>query len=59
VTLGVATEWSATLYNSNGVTVAQQQGSGNEIFLSADSKGTHILVVKSGGKVVKKKVLLR
>jgi hypothetical protein len=41
------------------VTVAQQQGSGNEIFLSADSKGTHILVVKSGGKVVKKKVQLR
>ena len=59
VDLGTATEWSATLYNSNGVTVAQQQGTGSEIFLSTDSKGTHILVVKAGGKVVKKKVLLR
>ena len=59
VSLGTATDWSATLYNSNGVTVAQQQGSGSEIFLSTDSKGTHILVVKAGGSVVKKKVLLR
>ncbi len=59
VDLGAATDWSATLYNSNGVTVAQQQGNGSEIFLPTDSKGTHILVVKAGGKVVKKKVLLR
>ena len=30
VTLGSdAVEWTATLYNSNGVTVAQQQGNGN------------------------------
>ena len=59
VNLGTATDWSATIYNSNGVTVAQQQGTGSEIFLPTDSKGTHILVVKAGGKVVKKKVLLR
>ena len=59
VNLGATTDWSATLYNSNGVTVAQQQGTGSEIFLPTDSKGTHILVVKAGGKVVKKKVLLR
>ena len=59
VNLGATTEWSATLYNSNGVTVAQQQGSGSEIFLPTDGKGTHILVVKAGGSVVKKKVLLR
>ena len=54
-----AVEWTATLYNSNGVTVAQQQGNGNEAFLSTDSKGTHILVVKAGGRVVKKKIMLR
>ena len=60
VTLGSdAVEWTATLYNSNGVTVAQQQGNGNEAFLSTDSKGTHILVVKAGGRVVKKKIMLR
>ena len=60
VTLDTDTgEWTATLYNSNGVTVAQQQGNGCEIFLSTDSKGTHILVVKAGGRVVKKKIMLR
>ena len=59
VDLDAAADWSATLYNSNGVTVAQQQGNGSEIFLPTDGKGTHILVVKAGGKVVKKKVLLR
>ena len=60
VTLGSdAVEWTATLYNSNGVTVAQQQGNGSEIFLPTDSKGTHILVVKAGGRVVKKKIMLR
>ena len=60
VTLGSdAVEWTATLYNSNGVTVAQQQSNGNEIFLPTDSKGTHILVVKAGGRVVKKKIHLR
>ena len=59
INLPSVTDWSATLYNSNGVTVAQQQGNGSEIFLPTDSKGTHILVVKAGDKVVKKKVLLR
>ena len=60
VTLGSdAVEWTATLYNSNGVTVAQRQGNGSEIFLPTDSKGTHILVVKAGGRVVKKKIMLR
>ena len=60
VTLGSdAVEWTATLHNSNGVTVAQQQGNGSEIFLPTESKGTHILVVKAGGKVVKKKIYLR
>ena len=54
-----AVEWTATLYNSNGVTVAQQQGNGSEVFLPTDSKGTHILVVKAGGRVVKKKIMLR
>ena len=60
VTLDTYTgEWTATLYNSNGITVAQQQSNGNEIFLPTDSKGTHILVVKAGGRVVKKKIMLR
>ena len=60
VTLGSdAVEWTATLYNSNGVTVAQQQCSGSEAFLPTDSKGTHILVVKAGDRVVKKKIMLR
>jgi hypothetical protein len=27
--------------------------------LSTDSKGTHILVVKAGGRVVKKKIALK
>ena len=49
----------ATLYNSNGVCVAQKEGAGSEIFLPADSKGTHILVVKAGGRVVKKKIALK
>jgi len=52
-------QWSATLYNSNGICVAQKEGAGSEIFLSADSKGTHILVVKAGGRVVKKKIVLK
>ena len=60
VTLDTYTvEWTATIYNSNGVTVAQQQGNGSEIFLPTYSKGTHILVVKAGGRVVKKKIMLR
>ena len=52
-------QWSATLYNSNGVCVAQKEGAGSEIFLPTDSKGTHILVVKAGGRVVKKKIALK
>jgi hypothetical protein len=52
-------QWSATLYNSNGICVAQKEGAGSEIFLPADSKGTHILVVKAGGRVVKKKIALK
>ena len=52
-------QWSATLYNSNGVCVAQKEGTGSEMFLSTDSKGTHILVVKAGGRVVKKKIALK
>ena len=51
--------WSATLYNSNGICVAQKEGTGSEMFLSTDSKGTHILVVKAGGRVVKKKIALK
>jgi hypothetical protein len=52
-------QWSATLYNSNGVCVAQREGEGSEMFLSTDSKGTHILVVKAGGSVIKKKIALK
>ena len=52
-------QWSATLYNSNGVCVAQKEGAGSEIFLPTDSKGTHILVVKAGDRVVKKKIALK
>ena len=51
--------WSAMLYNSNGIRVAQKEGVGSEMFLSTDSKGTHILVVKAGGRVVKKKIALK
>ena len=52
-------QWNAALYNSNGVCVAQREGEGSEMFLSTDSKGTHILVVKAGGRVIKKKIALR
>ena len=52
-------QWSATLYNSNGICVEQKDGAGSEMFLSTDSKGTHILVVKAGGRVVKKKIALK
>jgi hypothetical protein len=52
-------QWSATLYNSNGVCVAQREGEGSEMFLSTDSKGTHILVVKAGGRVIEKKIALK
>ena len=52
-------QWNAALYNSNGVCVAQKDGAGSEMFLPADSKGTHILVVKAGGRVVKKKIALK
>ena len=52
-------QWNAALYNSNGVCVAQREGEGSEMFLSTDSKGTHILVVKAGGRVIKKKIALK
>ena len=56
---GEAVAWSATLSNSNGITVARRSGEGSEIILPATSKGTHILVVKADGKVVKKKVFIK
>lgn len=54
-----ASAWSATLYNSVGVTVARRSGEGSEIILPATSKGTHILVVNADGRVVKKKVYIK
>ena len=54
-----AAAWEATLSNSVGVTVARRSGEGSEIILPATSKGTHILVVNVGGKVVKKKVFIK
>ena len=56
VTLPYASAWSATLYNSMGAAVARRSGEGSEIILPATSKGTHILVLNVGGRVVKKKV---
>ena len=54
-----ASVWSATLYNSVGATVARRSGEGSEIILPATSKGTHILVLNVGGRVVKKKVFVK
>ena len=51
--------WEATLSNSVGVTVARRSGEGSEIILPATSKGTHILVIKADGRVVKKKVFIK
>jgi hypothetical protein len=51
--------WEATLSNSVGVTVARRSGEGSEIVLPATSKGTHILVIKADGRVVKKKVYIK
>ncbi|MBR2607416.1 MAG: hypothetical protein IKC70_05745 [Bacteroidaceae bacterium] len=59
VTLPLDAAWSATLSNSAGVTVARCSGEGSEIILPATSKGTHILVVNAGGRVVKKKVFIK
>ena len=59
VTLPCEAAWSATLSNSVGVTVACRSGEGSEIILPATSKGTHILVIKAGGRVVKKKVFIK
>ena len=56
---GEAAAWSATLSNSNGITVARRSGEGSEIIMPATSKGTHILVVKADGRVVKKKVFIK
>ena len=54
-----AAAWSVTLYNSVGAAVARRSGEGSEIILPATSKGTHILVLNVGGRVVKKKVLIK
>ena len=54
-----ALAWSATLYNSVGAAVARRSGEGSEIILPATSKGTHILVLNVGGRVVKKKVFVK
>ena len=51
--------WEATLSNSVGVTVARRSGEGSEVTLPATSKGTHILVIKADGRVVKKKVYIK
>ena len=51
--------WEATLSNSVGVTVARRLGEGSEVILPATSKGTHILVIKADGRVVKKKVFIK
>ena len=51
--------WSATLLNSVGAAVARRSGEGCEIILPATSKGTHILVLNVGGRVVKKKVFVK
>ena len=51
--------WEATLSNSVGVTVARCSGEGSEVILPATSKGTHILVIKADGRVVKKKVFIK
>ena len=51
--------WSATLFNSSGAAVARRLGEGSEIILPATSKGTHILVLNVGGRVVKKKVFIK
>ena len=59
VTLPLDAAWSATLSNSIGVTVARRSGEGSEIVLPATSKGTHILVIKADGRVVKKKVYIK
>lgn len=59
VTLPYADAWSATLYNSVGAAVARRSGEGSEIILPATSKGTHILVIKADGRVVKKKVFIK
>ena len=56
VTLPLDAAWEVTLSNSSGVTVARRSGEGSEIILPATSNATHILVIKAGGRVVKKKV---
>ena len=59
VTLPCSDAWSATLYNSVVAVVARRSGDGSEIVLPATSKGTHILVLNVGGRVVKKKVFIK
>ena len=50
---------SVTLYGSNGATVAHKVGEGSEIFLHAESKGIHILVLNIDGKEYTKKVAIK
>ena len=59
VTLPTAAKWSATLYGSNGATVAHKVGEGSEIFLHAESKVIHILVLNIDGKEYTKKVVMK
>ena len=59
ITLPCSDAWSATLYNSVGVVVARRSGESSEIVLPATSKGTHILVLNVGGRMVKKKVFVK
>ena len=59
VTLPTAAKWSATLYGSNGATVAHKVGEGSEIILTAESKGVHILLLDIDGKEYTKKVVMK
>ena len=59
ITLPYADAWNATLFNSVGAAVAHRSGEGSEIILPTTSKGTHILVLNVGGRVLKKKVFIK
>ncbi len=59
VSLPAASEWTATLYNAAGVSVAHKSGECGEIILPTESKGTHILVLDVDGKQYTKKVVIK
>ncbi len=59
VSLPAASEWTATLYNAAGVSVAHKSGEGGEIILPTESKGTHILLLDIDGKQYTKKVVIK